>query len=273
MANSIPTFNGKLRNHRLDVPKCIDRCSGITIFGRNLKSFVFSTDAATICNINADGVIAVYPFTPQPRIVHATITVADMPVFVGVGGGFTSGERSVQQAVEAENQGCYGVLLNAPVPPEVIGLIKQHVDIPVVCTIVSIKQDIDERIAAGADILNVSAASKTPEVVAAIRKKYPNIAIIATGGPTEESINATIDAGANVITYAPPGNGGLLKDIRESHRHRFGSFPLDSFRLVCFGFDLLFGFIRMFRFAYRMLSKCLNRAPFSVCTKGNSTVT
>ena len=222
MANSIPTFNGKLRNHRLDVPKCIDRCSGITIFGRNLKSFVFSTDAATICNINADGVIAVYPFTPQPRIVHATITVADMPVFVGVGGGFTSGERSVQQAVEAENQCCYGVLLNAPVPPEVIGLIKQHVDIPVVCTIVSIKQDIDERIAAGADILNVSAASKTPEVVAAIRKKYPDIAIIATGGPTEESINATIDAGANAITYTPPSNGELLKDIMQSHRHRYG---------------------------------------------------
>ena len=222
MANSIPTFNGKLRNHRLDVPKCIDRCSGITIFGRNLKSFVFSTDPAPLCNINADGVIAVYPFTPQPRIVHATITVADMPVFVGVGGGFTSGERSVQQAVEAENQGCYGVLLNAPVPPEVIGLIKQHVDIPVVCTIVSIKQDIDERIAAGADILNVSAASKTPEVVAAIRKKYPNIAIIATGGPTEESINATIDAGANAITYTPPSNGELLKDIMQSHRHRYG---------------------------------------------------
>lgn len=222
MANSIPTFNGKLRNHRLDVPKCIDRCGGITIFGRNMKSFVLSTDAATICNINADGVIAVYPFTPQPRIVHATITVADMPVFVGVGGGFTSGERSVQQAVEAENQGCYGVLLNAPVPPEVIGLIKQHVDIPVVCTIVSIKQDIDERIAAGADILNVSAASRTPEVVAAIRKKYPDIAIIATGGPTEESINATIDAGANAITYTPPSNGELLKDIMQSHRHRYG---------------------------------------------------
>ena len=45
------------------------------------------------------------------------------------------------------------------------------------------------------------------------------------------------------------------------------------FRFVCFGFDLLFGFIRMLRFAYRMLSKCVNRAPFSVCTKGNSTVT
>lgn len=220
MANT-PTFNGQLRNHRLDVPKCIERCSGITIFGRTMKSFVFSTDAATICNINADGVIAVYPFTPQPRIVQATITVADMPVFVGVGGGFTSGERSMQQAIEAENQGCYGVLLNAPVPPDVIGLIKQHVDIPVVCTIVSAEQDIDERVAAGADILNVSAAGKTPEVVAIIRKKYPDIAIMATGGPTDESINATIDAGANAITYTPPSNGELLKGIMQSHRHRY----------------------------------------------------
>lgn len=220
MANT-PTFNGQLRNHRLDVPKCIERCSGITIFGRTMKSFVFSTDAATICNINADGVIAVYPFTPQPRIVQATITVADMPVFVGVGGGFTSGERSMLQAIEAENQGCYGVLLNAPVPPDVIGLIKQHVDIPVVCTIVSAQQDIDERIAAGADILNVSAAGKTPEVVAIIRKKYPDIAIMATGGPTDESINATIDAGANAITYTPPSNGELLKGIMQSHRHRY----------------------------------------------------
>ena len=220
---NIPTFNGQLRSHRLDVPKCIDRCSGITVFGRTMKSFVFSTDAATICNINADGVIAVYPFTPQPRIVQATITVADMPVFVGVGGGFTSGERSMQQAIEAENQGCYGVLLNAPVPPDVIGLIKKHVDIPVVCTIVSAEQDIDERIAAGADILNVSAAGKTPEVVAMIRQKYPDLAIMATGGPTDESINQTIDAGANAITYTPPSNGELLKGIMQSHRHRYGN--------------------------------------------------
>lgn len=53
------------------------------------------------------------------------------------------------------------------------------------------------------------------------------------------------------------------------------AFPLRCFPFCfgCFGFGLLFGFIRMFRFAYRMLSKCVNRAPFSVCTKGNSTVT
>ena len=113
------------------------------------------------------------------------------------------------------------MLLNAPVPPEVIGLIKKHVDIPVVCTIVSAEQDIDERIAAGADILNVSAANKTPAVVAMIRKKYPDIAIMATGGPTDESINKTIDAGANALTYTPPSNGELLKGIMQSHRHRY----------------------------------------------------
>lgn len=109
-----PSYSGKLRNHMLMVPECINECSGIRIFGRTIKSFVFSTDVATIASVNADAVIAVYPFTPQPRIVRAVISVADMPVFCGVGGGFTSGARSVAQAMEAEHCGAYGVVLNAP---------------------------------------------------------------------------------------------------------------------------------------------------------------
>ena len=96
-----PSYSGKLRNHMLMVPECINECSGIRIFGRTIKSFVFSTDVATIASVNADAVIAVYPFTPQPRIVRAVISVADMPVFCGVGGGFTSGARSVAPAMEA----------------------------------------------------------------------------------------------------------------------------------------------------------------------------
>ena len=40
----IPSFSGKYRNHMLLVPECINECSGIRIFGRTLKSFVFSTD-------------------------------------------------------------------------------------------------------------------------------------------------------------------------------------------------------------------------------------
>lgn len=62
----IPTYSGTLRSHQLDVPHCISQCSGIRIFGRRIKSLVFSTDVAIIKNINADAIIAVYPFTPSP---------------------------------------------------------------------------------------------------------------------------------------------------------------------------------------------------------------
>lgn len=220
MAKNIPQYNGTLRSHMLDVPKAIYECSGITIFGRRIKSLVFSTDVAIIKNINTDAVIAVYPFTPQPSISQAIISVADVPVFVGVGGGLTSGQRSVRLAVEAENQGAFGVVLNAPVPPDVISDIKSHIDIPIVATIVSEKQDIEERIAAGADILNVSAAADTPKVVAAIRSKYPEFPIIATGGPTDDSILETIRAGANAITYTPPTNGELFSKSMKEYRCR-----------------------------------------------------
>lgn len=218
---TIPEYNGTLRSHKLDVPKEIYECSGISIFGRRIKSLVFSTDVAIIKNINTDAVIAVYPFTPQPSISDAVIKVADAPVFVGVGGGLTSGERSVRLAIEAENQGAFGVVVNAPIPTEIITKIKEVVDIPVVATIVSDKQDIDERIKAGADILNVSAAANTPNVVRYIREKYENFPIIATGGPTVDTITATIRAGANAITYTPPTNGELFAKSMTEYRKKF----------------------------------------------------
>lgn len=218
MAKSIPSYNGTLRNHKLSVPDVIYKCSGISIFGRRIKSLVFSTDVAIIKNINTDAVIAVYPFTPQPSIAQAIISVADVPVFVGVGGGLTSGVRAVRLAYEAENQGAFGVIVNAPISLEVISEIKNHIDIPVVATIVSEKQDIAERIAAGADILNVSAAADTPNVVSHIRKAYPDFPIIATGGPSDDTILATIEAGANAITYTPPSNGDLFAVSMQKYR-------------------------------------------------------
>lgn len=219
----IPQYKGTLRSHMLDVPFCIYECSGIRIFGRRIKSLVFSTDVAIIKNINTDAVIAVYPFTPQPSISRAIISVADAPVFVGVGGGRTSGERSVRLAVEAENQGAFGVVVNAPISPEIIRKIKNVVDIPVVATIVSDEQDIDERINAGTDILNVSAAAKTPFVVRYIRSKYPEIPIIATGGPTDETILSTIEAGANAITYTPLTSGDIFARTMREYRERYNN--------------------------------------------------
>lgn len=217
----IPTYRGTLRSHQLDLPRCISECSGIRIFGRRIKSLVFSTDVAIIKNINADAIIAVYPFTPQPVITQSIISVADVPVFAGVGGGMTNGARSVRLAEYAEHQGAYGVVVNAPISDETISQIKAVVDIPVVATIVSPKQDVASRIAAGADILNLSGAAQTPHLVDAVRQQFPDIPIIATGGPTDEDILRTIHAGANAITYTPPTPGQLFSQRMRDYRNQF----------------------------------------------------
>lgn len=218
MAKQIPTYTGTLRSHSLTMPHCVSECSGIRVFGRRIKSLAFSTDVAIIKNINADAIIAVYPFTPQPVISQAIINVSDVPVFVGVGGGITTGKRSVRLAIQAEIQGAYGAVLNAPTSDEVIRQIKEVVDIPVVITVVSAHTDIRSRLAAGVDFLNVSGAAATPEIVAGIRREFPEVPIIATGGPTEESILRTIRAGANAVTYTPPTNGALFAQIMDQHR-------------------------------------------------------
>ena len=89
----VPEFQGNLRNFMLRVPECIHDCTGIRVFGKRIRSLVYTTDVAVIRNCNADAVIAVYPFTPQPLITQAVMQAADMPVFAGVGGGLTQGMR------------------------------------------------------------------------------------------------------------------------------------------------------------------------------------
>lgn len=214
-------INGKLRSHMVMMPEGIWRAKGLRIFGRKIKAIVFCTDIAIIRNINADAVIAVYPFTPQPIITQSILNAANMPVFAGVGGGLTSGKRSVELARHAEHQGATGVVLNAPASNDLIKSIAEVIDIPILVTIVSENDDIDGRIASKAAILNVSASSQTPKIVADIRKKHSNIPIVATGGPTEETIKATIDAGADAITWTPPTTSSLFKGIMESYRNGF----------------------------------------------------
>lgn len=214
----MPELKGFLRDFMLKVPEPIYQCSGIKILGRRIKSVLFSTDACIICNSNADAVIAVYPFTPQPVITQAVMAAATVPVFVGVGGGLTQGQRVVNLALHAEFMGALGVVVNAPTKNEVVEQLKKTIDIPIVVTVLSEHEDIEARLHAGTDILNVSAAAKTPEVVREIRKNHPEVPIIATGGPTEKSILATVEAGANCITWTPPSNGEVFRDIMEAYR-------------------------------------------------------
>ncbi|MBP1039833.1 hydrolase [Vagococcus sp. BWB3-3] len=216
----IPEIMTDLRKDIIKVPPVIRQCSGIRIFGRRIKSIVYSTDIAIIRNIDADAVIAVYPFTPHPTITKSITEAADIPVFSGVGGGLTQGKRSVQMSIFAESQGAIGVVVNAPTPKETIQDIADVVDIPVVGTITSLFTDVEERLQAGVSILNVSGGKDTANIVRKIREDYPKIPIIATGGPTEEAILETIQAGANAITYTPPSNGQLFSKKMDVYRDK-----------------------------------------------------
>lgn len=218
MKKNVPELNGNLRSHMIKMPTIIREASGIIVLGKRIKSLVFSTDVAVIRNTNADAVMAVYPFTPQPLITAALVASADVPVFCGVGGGVTTGKRVVNLALDAEFKGALGVVLNNPTSNEVLKQVRKTIDIPVVITVVSEYEDIQARINAGADILNVSGAKRTADIIRGIRKKYPNIPIIATGGPTEETIKETIEAGANAITYTPPSSADLFSELMVKYR-------------------------------------------------------
>jgi hypothetical protein len=223
MKNKImPEYTPTLRNNFVKVPSIIrEKASGINIIGKIIYSVLFTTDVAIIKNSNADAIIAVYPFTPHPAITQAIMSIADVPVLCGVGGGITNGLRSANIALHAEFQGALAVVLNAPSNLETIRALKQTIDIPVIMTIVSEHMNIEEKIEAGVDILNISGGINTPKIVKVIRKKYPSFPIIATGGKDEESILKTINAGANAISYTPPSTSELFKERMENYRLKF----------------------------------------------------
>lgn len=218
-SKTIPVIQNKLHHRCVLVPEIIYQASGIMIMGRRIKSLLFTTDLAIIRNNNADAIFAVYPFTPESSIMQATIEAASVPVFSGIGGGTTYGYRSVILGFLAELLGSYGVVVNAPMQNEDIHLIAKTIDIPIVASIYSEENDIMGKVKAGAEIINVTSGKNTNEIVKKVRQKLgPNFPIIATGGHTEESIEETIEAGANAITYAPPTSSEIFRLVMEDYR-------------------------------------------------------
>ena len=214
----VPVIQSSLRHNIVSMPDEIYTASGIIINGRRIKSLIFSTDLAIICNCNADAVLAVYPFTPQRSISDGIIKYANIPVFCGVGGGTTNGPRTIPLAKDAECQGAIGIVLNAPVTNENILSISECVDIPIVVTVLSSNTDIESRLHSGASILNIAGGPSTPDIIRKIRTEYPDVPIIASGGNTGESILKTIEAGANAITYTPPSCASLFSQMMEKYR-------------------------------------------------------
>ena len=215
-----PIIESRLRRNIVRVPREIEQASGIVVSGRRIKSLLYSTDIALIKNCDADAVFCVYPFTAHRSISSAIIHAASVPVFCGVGGGITQGERSAYLAMDAESQGAMGVVLNDPIPNDDIRLIAGTIDIPIVVTIVNDTTDIAARLDAGTTILNVAGGAKTPDIVAKIRAGFPRVPIIASGGRSGESITATIAAGANAIVYSPPNSSELTRKVMDGYRSR-----------------------------------------------------
>lgn len=196
VAPQMPTpIDGTLRQFALRVPSVIDECSGIMVFGKRIKSLVFSTDLSIIRNVNADAVFAVYPFTPQPIITQALLMASDLPVFVGVGGGLTTGKRVVNLAMYAEMQGATGVVVNAPTPGRILNRIRSSVDVPVVVTVANSDTNYRHRIEDGAAILNVAPARRR-------RRSWPRSA------SASRTIPSLRPAGRTRIASAPPSAPG-----------------------------------------------------------------
>ena len=211
-------ISGIYRRAELPVPEVIDRCAGISIFGRTLKSWIFSTDIVVIRNCDADAVLSVYPVTCQPIITKALIATSERPVFTGVSGGKTTGTRSVELALEADMQGAAGVVVNSPTPVAVISSISRLIDIPVIATVTDFDDIVLEKIEAGARIINVAAGVRTADVVRELRAVLPDVPIIASGGKTDESILTTIEAGADAISWTPPNIQEIQHIVMERYR-------------------------------------------------------
>ena len=205
---------GRLTSPNARVPEIItQRCGGITVKGHTLKSFAYTTDAAIIRNTK-DRIMVI----GEPVITQALLTVAQMPLFVGVGGGTTTGPRVAELAMVAEMQGAAGVVINAPAPAETIETTMSMVDIPVIATVTEDDEITECKILAGAAIINVAAGARTAQVVASIRAHHPEIPILASGGGREDRILATIDAGADAITWTPPSAQQLQSQMMAKYR-------------------------------------------------------
>jgi dihydrodipicolinate synthase/N-acetylneuraminate lyase len=205
LIKKIPEVVSPLRSSIIEMPDIIRKASGIVIYGKRIKSIVYSLDVSLIANTDADAILCVYPFTPNTQILNAVSLVAKAPILVGVGGGLTQGERSARLASHAEENNATAIVLNGPVTVETTEMVRQYVDIPIIYTVIDKSRELQPYIDAGVNIFNVSGGANTVELVKWVREQYPDMPIIASGGKTDESIEDTINAGANAITYTAYG--------------------------------------------------------------------
>ncbi|MDM1352115.1 hypothetical protein HX014_16265 [Myroides marinus] len=196
----------------------IDSCKGLVLNNQKVKSILFSTDIALIENNDADAILAVYPFAPSQKIIKTLIEFSNKPVICGIGGGITQGDFAITMAKKAEALGAAAVIVNQPFKNEDIAEVSKHISIPIISSVSTINFDFKARIKAGVSCFNVTGGTGTLKIVEHIKTNYPNVAVISTGGKTNESLRKIAQAKVNAIILTPPSNGELFRSIMDGYR-------------------------------------------------------
>ncbi|WP_291115018.1 hypothetical protein [Flavobacterium sp. UBA6135] len=204
----------------LQYPKTlVQNCQGLFFQNKKVKTLLFSTDMAIIENIEADAVLAVYPFSPSERIMKSIISFSNKPVICGVGGGLTKGKKSLDMAMAAEQMGAAAVIVNQPFLNKDIETIKRNISIPVISSVSTAEFSFQNRINSGVDIFHITGGQNTNQIIQKIKHISPLFPIIATSGKTRESVKSSVQSGVNAIVLTPPTNGELFKSIMNQYRN------------------------------------------------------
>lgn len=196
----------------------IDSCKGLVLNNQKVKSILFSTDIALIENNDADAILAVYPFAPSQKIIKTLIEFSNKPVICGIGGGITQGDFAITMAKKAEALGAAAVIVNQPFKNEDIAEVSKHISIPIISSVSTINFDFKARIEAGVSCFNVTGGTETLKIVEHIKTNFPDVAVISTGGKTNESLRKIAQAKVNAIILTPRSNGELFRSIMDGYR-------------------------------------------------------
>lgn len=207
-----------LTGNKFEIPKSISECEGIWLNGQLIRSVLLSTDLSYILNLNADAIMVVNPFEKSSHLNKIIIEHSQKPVLCDIGGGFLKERLSIDLAQNAFEVGAYGAVISKPTSPKSVRQIRSEIDGKLIYTVMYREEPLAELIDAGVDIFNISTGETTAEVVQEVRRQFPDMKIMASGGPYDSTILETIEKGADAIVFNPPTATEMLRSIFDGYR-------------------------------------------------------
>lgn len=207
-----------LSANKFHIPDVIAESPGIQVGNHLVHSILLSTDLAYIQNLEADSIMTVNPFNKSNELDKVIVDFASKPVFCDIGGGLLREEQTIKLAKGAFDVGAAGVVITKPTAPEIIKNIRAEIDGTLIYTIMFDAEPIQDLLDAGVDIFNISTGEITVDTVAKIRDRFPEMKIMASGGPHDSSIRETIKAGADAIVFNPPTATEILRTVFDEYR-------------------------------------------------------